>query len=99
MSRNPEATLIASVNRLLSKAIFHQAMGSLFCNGTPDQYYEGPGGCVWVEYKKDIHGKISALQQRWHDRAVRHKVNAWIVFGGGNFSKEELARAIEKVCL
>ncbi len=99
MSRGPEARLIASVNRLLPKTIYHQAMGSLFCNGTPDQYYEGPGGCVWIEYKKAGNSRVSALQQRWHDRAVRNNVNAWIVFGGGVFSKEELARAIEKECL
>ena len=78
-----ESALIQSINRKLPKTVYHQAVGSMFCNGTPDQYYEGTGGCVWIEYKRDKQAKVSALQQRWLHRAHNNGVEAWIVRGAG----------------
>lgn len=49
-----ESSLIAAINRRLPKDFHSQSMtfGSLSFNGTPDRYYDPPGGFdLWVEYK------------------------------------------------
>lgn len=63
----PESRFIARVHRRLHLDIHREKMeGS---HSTPDYYYEGPGGHLWVEYK--VHpNKPSRLQQFWHDRAL-----------------------------
>ncbi len=78
-----ESALIRSINKKIPNTIYHQAVGAMFCNGTPDQYYEGPTGCVWIEYKRDKQAKVSALQQRWLNRARKNGVQAWVIRGAG----------------
>ena len=48
-----EGQLITAVNKYLTKLVHHQSMtsASLTQNGTPDRYYDGPAGDLWVEYK------------------------------------------------
>ena len=76
--RGPEGRLIDAVNKHIPKTIHHQSMtfGSRSFNGTPDRYYDGPLGDLWVEYKaltampRDgvVVGDYSSLQLRWMTR-------------------------------
>lgn len=51
-----ESDLIASVHKHLPPpaALHRQSMtfSSLSFNGTPDRYYDGPNGDLWIEYKR-----------------------------------------------
>lgn len=97
----PETNFIARVHRRLTEGVYKQAMGLTSTNGTPDYYYEGPHGCMWIEYKwypekptiidltnpkKKPH--LSALQRLWLNRAMFNRINAFVVAGypgGGCF--------------
>lgn len=91
MARNPEATFRAAVERHLPEAVYRQSMGSMYANGTPDRYYEGPAGVLWAEYKYvaklpgvlDMSKKLSALQAYWLDRAERNGVSVCVIIGWG----------------
>ncbi len=80
MSQNPEARLIVSINKQLPETVYHQAMGAMYSNGTPDQYYEGSNGVLWIEYKWEKN-KLSALQERWIARAKKNDIEVWVVRG------------------
>lgn len=92
MTRNPEATFRAAVERHLPEAVYRQSMGSMYANGTPDRYYEGPAGVLWAEYKYvaklpgvlDMSKKLSALQTYWLDRAERNGVSVCVILGWGS---------------
>lgn len=51
-----ESQLIDALHKLLPPAsvLHRQSMtySSLSYNGTPDRYYDGPAGDLWIEYKK-----------------------------------------------
>lgn len=79
----PEATAVRNVNSYLPEGVYHQGMSMGFTgNGTPDQYYEGNHGLLWVEYKHVIKlpkelclvdtakkPHLSKLQNSWLKRA------------------------------
>ena len=82
MPSKPESNFIDRIHRKLNKAVYKQAMGLTATNGTPDYYYEGITGHLWVEYKWypekpdfidlcDTGKKpnLSKLQQHWLRRA------------------------------
>lgn len=52
-----ESSLINSILRVLPKSIHSQSMtfGSLSQNGTPDRYFDGIFGDLWVEFKQLSH--------------------------------------------
>jgi hypothetical protein len=96
----PEANFISRVHRKLDASVYKQAMGLTSTNGTPDYYYEGNAGHLWVEYKWypekpkfvdlcDTSKKpsLSRLQQRWLERAHGNKQPVVVVAGfpGGCF--------------
>ena len=69
-------------------------MGLTSTNGTPDYYYEGAKGCLWIEYKwypekprvidltdKKKKPHLSALQRLWLNRAVANGVDVIVVAG------------------
>lgn len=87
----PERKYINKVHRQLdkiSKQIHRQCMTGTG-SGTPDYYYEGPIGCLWVEYKAtpqnisypDLLKYLTALQQAWLYRAVYNGVRCGVLAG------------------
>jgi hypothetical protein len=90
----PESNFIARIHRRLTTDIYKQAMGLTSTNGTPDYYYEGVNGCLWIEYKwypekpltidltdKKKKPHLSALQRLWLNRAIVNGVDAIVVAG------------------
>jgi len=88
----PEAAAVAAVNKKLHTAVWHEGNGGGFVNGKPDQYYEGPAGALWIEYKFALKlprllnlcnvGKspsLSKLQHAWVNRAHTNGVNVAVV--------------------
>ena len=106
MSQNPEARLIAAINKQLPETVYHQAMGAMYSNGTPDQYYEGSNTALWIEYKWEKN-KLSALQERWIARAKKNGIEVWVVRGyeggkvtinhGTELTRKELANEIRSL--
>lgn len=94
MSRKPEKVFEGNVNKHVSQSVHHEAMGTGFSNGTPDRWYDGPARDLWVEYKflqeippvvrladRSARVKLSALQQRWLNRASRNGRNTAVIVG------------------
>jgi len=97
MSRKPEATFKASVHRHLPTGrtgVYVEGMANDYRGGTPDNYYEGDSGYLWVEWKflQDIppvidlmdakkQVKLSPLQQKWLGRAESNKINVAVIVG------------------
>lgn len=90
----PERNFINRIHRKIKPTLYKQAMGLTSTNGTPDYYYEGLKGALWVEYKwypeepeaidicdtkKKTH--LSMLQQNWLERANANGVNVAVVAG------------------
>lgn len=90
----PERNFITRIHRKLDPELYKQAMGLTSTNGTPDYYYEGLFGFLWVEYKwyeekpevidllnvkKKPH--LSALQQNWLKRAEKNKIPTAVIAG------------------
>lgn len=91
-----EANFVGSVNRHLPKAVHHEGMSNPYRGGTPDQYYEGLGWDLWVEYKfysklppwirllyctENSDPKVSVLQQEWLERAHRNRKQVAVIVG------------------
>jgi hypothetical protein len=91
----PERRFIDKVHRRLVAPVWKQSTtGMAGSNGTPDYYYEGLCGALWVEYKgidgffpKQINllsknPKLTPLQRRWVDRAYGNDVQVAVILGG-----------------
>lgn len=68
-------------------------MAVAYSRGTPDRYYEGNSGCIWVEYKFlrilpakliKVHDKVTPKQQLWLNRAHDNGVNVAVIVGHEN---------------
>lgn len=95
MSKNPEGRFYAAVERPLKALGIHcEGMANPYRGGTPDRYYEGPKGGLWVEYKwynslpaKEVSlvagktPKLTDLQQRWLNRAHSNGVKVLVIVG------------------
>ena len=94
MATKPEANFIIRIHRKLDTVLYKQAMGLTATNGTPDYYYEGRNGVLWVEYKwypkkptvvelydTDKYPHLSRLQQNWLTRAHNNGVPVAVVAG------------------
>jgi len=94
LARKPESVFKNSVHRYLAPGAHRQSMASIFSNGTPDEYYEGPGNILWIEYKYieqlpptiDLcnpkgRPKLSALQQEWLMRAHGNSIPICVILG------------------
>lgn len=91
MSRKPENTFIAAINKPLPKLLHRQRnVGSMFgTSGVPDSYYDGPTSDLWVEYKVNpslprngiVIGKYSTQQLAWMTRRYDY---------GGVFERGEM---------
>lgn len=51
MSQKPETTFYQSIHKKLHKEIHREKMSNPYARGTPDVWYSGKGGDLWVEYK------------------------------------------------
>ena len=73
MSQGPENRLIAAIDRLLPKEIYREKMHNPYRGGTPDKWYSGPRGDLWIEWKwvpsmsrkGRLIPKLSPLQMKW----------------------------------
>jgi hypothetical protein len=91
MAQKPEGKFIEKVHRALPRSVFHQGMGLTATNGTPDVYYEGKRGQLWVEYKwfdempfklnLVASRKLSKLQARWLNRCFDNNRNCAVIIG------------------
>jgi len=68
----PESTFIASVHRKLSPKPWAEKNHNAYRGGTPDVFYSGLSGCLWIEYKwitipvrALIEPALSPLQRDW----------------------------------
>lgn len=93
-----ESTLVKWVKDHLPSTLHSQSMtfGSLSMNGTPDRYFDGPKGDLWVEFKQlsamprdglvggvddKKRGCYSSLQYRWMARRWSRGRNVLGVIG------------------
>lgn len=78
MAQKPEARFVSSIHRYLPKNLHHEGMANPYRSGTPDDWYDGPAGDLWIEYKysekipkrldlraQTTSPKLSKLQERW----------------------------------
>jgi hypothetical protein len=96
MVRKPENTFSSLINSKLDKNIYYEKMANPFRSGTPDFYYEGLGGILWVEYKwipfewqknkeasKICSTKSWTHQRHWLERAYSNKIPSNVIIGIG----------------
>ena len=90
MASKPENVFIAAVHRKFGpeKPYFEKMYNPLRA-GTPDVYYSGDLGDMWVEYKyipriprsKDILPGITPLQRRWLNNRFGEGRNVAVILG------------------
>ncbi len=81
----PENRFIQRVHKHLSKSVYREKMHNAYRGGTPDVWYSGPKGDLWIEYKwvaklpknKLLRAALSALQLDW---LVRRKAEGRRVY-------------------
>jgi hypothetical protein len=67
----PENRFIHRVHKHLPRGIYREKMHNAYRGGTPDVWYSGKGGDLWIEYKWATNKKgalvpnLSALQLDW----------------------------------
>ena len=82
----PENTFIKNVNKLIPKEIYREKMHNPYRGGTPDMWYSGRTGDLWIEYKwlstlpKLVLPNLSELQKVWlRDRSSEGRSVAVVV--------------------
>lgn len=93
MAAQPEANFIQRINKAIPKEVYREKMHNPYRGGTPDVWYSGDYGDLWVEYKfiskeikRSFKADLSALQIKWlRSRFDEGRVVAVIVGykGGG----------------
>ena len=89
MAKGPEGKYIAKVHRALNGSVYHMSNTNPYIGGIPDIYYEGTGGCLWVEYKciknwpkkLDCTKLLTANQISWLRRAQKNHGNCAMIVG------------------
>lgn len=92
----PEDSFRNSIHKKLNPLIHHEKMSNPYRRGTPDDYYEKPGGFAWVEYKcyskipatldlrrPEKAPKLSSEQQGWLKRAYENGMPVYVIVGLG----------------
>ncbi len=85
----PENRFIQRVHKKLDKSVYREKMHNVYRGGTPDVWYSGPGGDLWVEYKwidsvpksGTIVPNLSALQLDWLTKRYAEGRNVLVVVG------------------
>ena len=90
MSTKPESTFIGSVHKKFSgKKPYIEKMYNPLRSGTPDVYYSGDVGDLWVEYKfipriprsAEILPDLTPRQRRWLNDRFAEGRNVAVVLG------------------
>lgn len=90
MSTKPENTFIGSIHKKFSEGKpYFEKMYNPLRSGTPDVYYSGCGGDLWVEYKfipriprsKEILPCLTPRQRRWLNSRYEEGRNVAVVLG------------------
>ena len=86
MPSTPENKFIASIHRHIPQ-VYKEKMHNTYRGGTPDVYYSGNLGDIWVEYKylsrlpKQVLPNLSALQQVWLNSRHAEGRNVMVIVG------------------
>ena len=75
MTQKKENVRRNAVHKFLPKNVYHVKMSNPWVGGIPDDYYSGPGGDMWVEWKwveklpkrTKLKPKLTPLQRAWLD--------------------------------
>lgn len=89
MAAKPETTFTASVNRKLPRLLHKEKMNNPYRSGTPDFWYSGSKGDLWVEYKfipklairVDNKVELSELQRIWLNARHAEGRNVAVIVG------------------
>lgn len=84
----PENTFIAGVHKAIPQ-VYAEKMNNPWRAGTPDVYYSGDVGDLWVEYKfieriprsKEILPELTPRQSRWLNNRFDEGRNVAVVLG------------------
>jgi len=95
MSTQPEGNFIRKVHKLLPSTVYAEKMHNAYRGGTPDCYYEGAIGSMWIEYKwlPKLPARhtlmLTPLQLRWLRRNAANGKYPWVVLGWKEGTKTE----------
>lgn len=95
LERNLVKAVNDGIHKLVGKVIHHESntAGSATMNGKPDQYYDGPKGDLWAEYKQldamprdGVVGRVNAkkrgcyspLQFHWMQRRFKNCITSGV---------------------
>lgn len=89
MSTKPESTYIANIHKKLGKTVYAEKNNNPYRSGTPDVWYSGDKGDLWIEYKfipvipkrTDILPDCSPRQLRWLGNRLDEGRNVAVVLG------------------
>jgi hypothetical protein len=87
-SPKPETKFIQSIHRLIPEAYFEKN-NNPWRSGTPDVWYSGNKGDLWIEYKyleqfpanKTIYPELTAQQARWLNNRYEEGRNVAVILG------------------
>ena len=88
--RKPENTFIASVHKLLPKAVHVEKMNNPYRSGCADVWYSGAKGDLWVEYKfiaklpvksDTVQADLSPLQTKWLRERSHEGRKVFVIIG------------------
>lgn len=94
--RKPETTFTLSINKYLKDKVHCEKMHNPYRGGTPDFWYSGNLGDIWIEYKyietipirSQIIPDLTPLQAQWLKRRYEEGRNVAVIVGtraGGIF--------------
>lgn len=89
MSVKPENRYIGSIHKLLPVPVYYEKMCNPYRSGTPDVWYSGSLGDLWVEYKyipsipkrTVVLPDLSDRQKRWLGNRLDEGRNVAVVLG------------------
>lgn len=105
MSSKPESSFIRGVHKYLPTGLHFEKMNNPYSSGTPDVYYSGPQGDLWVEYKflpalavrANNKVNLSELQRMWLHGRHKEGRNVAVIVGcpdGGTVLRAPFPREI-----
>lgn len=89
MAAKPENNFIHRIHRILPRSIYREKMYNPLRRGTPDVWYSGCKGDLWVEYKYvpkipltlKADELLSDLQKKWILDRIDEGRNVWVIIG------------------
>lgn len=91
MATGPENRRIQAVSKLLHQSVYREKMHNPYRGGTPDMWYSGPRGDLWVEWKWTpklpsndatlVVPNLSELQKKWLLGREIERRNVYVVLG------------------